>query len=567
MDENEIPALGRPFELGMLYDIRTNNIITNRRIWEEKSIKLHTVSQPQPQCDFDFTTEDTISAKTSFLDINADLKLSVLFGLVGVNGSAKYLENHRRFTRQSRVSLKYRCRTHFKELEIKTIMSERQVDRSALNYGTASHIVSGILYGIDAIFIFDRNATDDEDERQIHKKLEAMVKFLPKTSVASNIDEGKLLNDVKFTYHGDIPLDCEPTSFEEAVNIYKTLPSKIGHKGENCVPMTVWLYPLHKLTGKTLTLNRHLLDVTVVNQIQDRLENIQILRMKCNDLASRPTCEYDESYRQKIVEVRTIVDKSERELKTRLSKTVTAVTSIDLVKQNVEDILKEFKKSTISYENLDKNLSEMRTVINVLDTCVRKIQPVTKDIPFKLPPKENFFGDLREDESRSTTAEQRKQKLRSNIRSLRKPVKEDIDMFILKYSETEKTNIKQSNVERDDDFEHSISVRPSKPSIIRSFKDMIHIALQLPRNVTGDYLYEVSYRCVDDVVWKIFRTETTGIKKSLGPFLKCNTDYVFRVRRNCNGVLGEYSEISDVIKTEYCSCKNCDVWCWFIFTM
>lgn len=49
MDEKEIPALGRPFELGMLYDCRTNNLIINSRISDEKNIELHTASHPQPQ--------------------------------------------------------------------------------------------------------------------------------------------------------------------------------------------------------------------------------------------------------------------------------------------------------------------------------------------------------------------------------------------------------------------------------------------------------------------------------------------------------------------------------------
>ncbi|CAC5410244.1 unnamed protein product [Mytilus coruscus] len=211
-------------------------------------------------------------------------------------------------------------------------MSERQVDRSALNYGTATHMVSDILYGIDAIFIFDRNATDDEDERQIHKKLEAMVKFLPKTSVASNTDEGKLLDNVKFTYHGDIPIDCEPNAFQESINIYKTLPSKIQQRGENYVPMTVWLYPLCKITNKTLTLTKPL-EVTLVNQIEERLEKVQFLKMKCNDLYARPTCEYDERYRQKVCEMQTIIEQSEQKFKSQLSQNVTGVISKDLIKR------------------------------------------------------------------------------------------------------------------------------------------------------------------------------------------------------------------------------------------
>ncbi|CAG2195329.1 Neoverrucotoxin subunit beta,Stonustoxin subunit beta,Neoverrucotoxin subunit alpha,Verrucotoxin subunit beta [Mytilus edulis] len=190
MEEKEIPALGRPFKLGMLYDCRTNNLLSNTAIWDENSIESYTASQPQPLCDFDFTAEDTISAKTSFLDINADLKLSVFFGMFEVHGSAKYLENHRKFTRQSRVTFKYRCRTHFKEFKLKEIMSDRHLHPGVLDLENATHVVAGILYGVDAIFVFDRNTTDKEDELQINKQLEAMVKFLPKVSSGSNSEEG-----------------------------------------------------------------------------------------------------------------------------------------------------------------------------------------------------------------------------------------------------------------------------------------------------------------------------------------------------------------------------------------
>ncbi|CAC5401033.1 unnamed protein product [Mytilus coruscus] len=456
MDEKEIPALGRPFELGMLYDCRKNNLITNSRIWdvkEKKSILLHIVN-----------LKDTISAKTSFLDINSDLKLSILCGLVEVHGSAKYLENQRKFTRQSRVTFKYRCRTHFKELQIKEIMSEQQIHSEILNSGNASHVVAGILYGVDAIFVFDRNSSDEEDELQIHRKLEAMVKYFSKASVESNTDErkNKLLDNVKFTYHGDIPLDSEPKSFEEAIAAFKTLPNKIRQKDAKCVPMSVLLIPLHRLTNSTVTLNEPL-HVSLVNQIQETFEKFAVLKMKCNDLTARPTCQYDERYRHKVDEMQAIVEQSEQRLKSQLSSKVTAVTPTDLIKGNVRNLLDEYDKLPKSPEKLDNNLSEIRTVINVLDTCVRKIPSFNKDSQsntqednknqssqnfgqFELPPIENFLGDLQEDDNR--TAPQRKQFLRNNISSIGKTMKKDIDMFVSKCNEKENNYIEQPNVQQ-----------------------------------------------------------------------------------------------------------------------
>ncbi|VDI74340.1 Hypothetical predicted protein, partial [Mytilus galloprovincialis] len=414
-------------------------------------------------CDFDFTAEDTISSKTSFLDINADLKLSLFFGWIEVNGSAKYLENHRTFTRQSRVSFKYRCRTHFKELRINELMSEQQEDRQVLDSGIATHVVTGILYGIDAIFMFDRNTTDNEDKLQIQNKLEAMIKFLPKASVTLNTDEhkNKLLDNVKCTYHGDITLDSEPSSFEEAIKVYKSLPSKLGPKAEKCVPMSIWLYPLNKLASKKVTLNEPL-HVILINQIQDKLEKIQVLKMKCNDLTARPTCLYDETYRQKVDEMQKTVEQSEQKLKSKLSSEVTAAKSINLVQGNIRNILDEYEKSPKSPEKLDDKLLEMRTVINVFDTCVTKIPSSNKEDntshvsqeseQFKLPPIENFVEDLQKRLVNTQTDAQRKTSVRRNISNVRKSVKKDIKIFVSKCAEKEKQT-EQTNVSQGADVE------------------------------------------------------------------------------------------------------------------
>lgn len=530
MEEKEIPALGRPFDVGMLYDCRTNNLITDKRVWNEQSIKQHTTSQSQPQCDFDFTAEDTISAKTSFLDINADLKLSLLFGWIEVHGSAKYLENHRTFTRQSRVSFKYRCRTHFKELRINELMSDQHEDRQVLDSGNATHVVTGILYGIDAIFMFDRNTNDNEDKLQIQNKLEAMIKFLPKASVTSNRDEhtNKFLDNVKCTYHGDIPIDFEHETYEEAIKVYKTLPSKVGRNGKYSIPMTVWLYPISKLTNKTLSLNFFIND-TLVNQIQDMFETIQHLKMKCNDLLASPSCEYDETCCQKVCEMKTAVERSEQKLKSQLSKSVNTVTSIDSVKRNVGKLLKEFEQSAIGPEKLESSISEIRTVISVIDTCVKKIIPENKDIHFELPSIDKFYGNLMGDNSRVSTNEQRKQKLRSNFQSMRKTLKEDINMLNVRFNE---------NV---------------KPSVRRTYDHFIEISWQVPQNEPDRY--EVSYRRVDTEEWKIFPFEIIHPRLRLwSSTFEVNTDYILRVRYV--GKFGEYSEVSDVFNTEYCSICN-----------
>ena len=99
-----IPALGRSFTLGYLYDIR-RDIIVNKSLWDIEDLKGNKVSvDPQPYSNFSVAISDTIEDKTSVMNIDANLKMSFLSGLIKVGGSAKYLETRNSSSRVSCVT-------------------------------------------------------------------------------------------------------------------------------------------------------------------------------------------------------------------------------------------------------------------------------------------------------------------------------------------------------------------------------------------------------------------------------------------------------------------------------
>ena len=100
----DIPALGRSFTLGYLYDVR-NDTIVNKSLWDKEDLKGDKVSiDPQPYSNFSVTISDTIEEKTSAMNIEANLKMSFLSGLIKVGGSAKYLETQNSSSRVSSVT-------------------------------------------------------------------------------------------------------------------------------------------------------------------------------------------------------------------------------------------------------------------------------------------------------------------------------------------------------------------------------------------------------------------------------------------------------------------------------
>ena len=111
-----IPALGRPFDLGMLYDRRSEKLILGKTLWSPDHLGQAVNTITKPYTNSEVLADDTIDDKTSALNIEASIKLSFLGGLVNVQGAAKYLDDRKTSCHHSRVVLKYETTTELKQL-------------------------------------------------------------------------------------------------------------------------------------------------------------------------------------------------------------------------------------------------------------------------------------------------------------------------------------------------------------------------------------------------------------------------------------------------------------------
>ncbi|XP_071170970.1 stonustoxin subunit beta-like [Mytilus edulis] len=90
-------------------------------------------------------------------------------------------------------------------------------------------------------------------------------------------------NKISCKFYGDIILPVNPTTYEEAVRVYKELPSYL--KEDEAVPVTVWLYPISEgvmPTNKVLQLiNKEKMKQAIV-----ALDDLQRIYVSCDDLMS-----------------------------------------------------------------------------------------------------------------------------------------------------------------------------------------------------------------------------------------------------------------------------------------
>ena len=158
----EMPALGRPFKLGMLYDCRTEKLIPGVTLWDPAESDVELVSQPRKSIYYDFVTSDKFSKKAKTLNMNGNLKISFLANLLELSGSANYLKDRTSSSDKKRTALTYKCTTKFESLSYQLCEDSPQISK-LFTPNIATHVVTGILYGSQVFLVFDQKKKNENE--------------------------------------------------------------------------------------------------------------------------------------------------------------------------------------------------------------------------------------------------------------------------------------------------------------------------------------------------------------------------------------------------------------------
>ncbi|KAM9336974.1 neoverrucotoxin subunit beta-like [Symphorus nematophorus] len=370
-----VAALGRPFTLGMLYDARKDELIPG-----ESLLRLHV---------FDISTSDSIESKTSLMDIDGSVKASFLGGLIQVGGSAEYLNDTKTFQNQSRVTFQYKATTHFKQLSMTQLvtMDTQHKRPSQLQTGSATHVVTGILYGANAFFVFDSEKLDASNVQHIQGSMEAVIKKIPSFDVEGKIDiklskeEKALTKKFSCKFYGDFVLDSNPTTFEAAVRAYIGLPKLLGEKSENSertehwntVPMRVWLMPLKNLHSEAVVLMSEI-SPGLVGKVQDTLEDLREIKVRCNDSLDDGVAKDFPHIRKDLRRLQKLCDYYESNLKQTLAIKLPSIREGKEIEMSAERLLEVGNRPPFSHEKLSKWLDHKEREINVIRSCVEMME-------------------------------------------------------------------------------------------------------------------------------------------------------------------------------------------------
>lgn len=588
----QMACLGRPFTLGMLYDCRKDMIIPGETLWDDAILTSAVASKPQVGSGYEIIAEDSLESKATNLDIGASLKLSFMGGLVEVKGAAKYLDDHTSSLHQSRVSLKYWSTTRFDQLTMEQLGKIQYP--GVLSKKVATHVVTGIHYGADAFFVFDRKIKAGEDKRTVNGNMEVLVKALPgiteiKGDAKVNLSQNDREEADKFecTFHGDLRLPNNPTTFDGAVKIYHQLPELV----QGDVPKEVWLYPLTKLSSDAAKVV-HEISVSLVNKAQKFMEEMLHLEMKANDLLNTNVCSCFSGLQQQLSKFKGRIAEFKITFSKKLSYLLPRIREGGEEESQLAEVFisKEASGSPFSNQQLTLWIKTKQQEIKVLETYLQAIQKVsTIRMAFKTGDLDAIVTDMNYDyvvcfsfnviasddqlleqmsnflqNATKTTSALEKQpwfKNKELIVSVRHLIRQFIS-FAEANEETEKTVFAVtdgSEVEHEGAeillYENGLSdpfSPPSNPKELTSNDGITHCSVKLkwsePEYGSESVKhYTVSYGHKSDAQ-KNWKTKATKGNETFLTIenLQAQTVYQFKVRAECDAGVSKYSDITQI---------------------
>ncbi|XP_038135718.1 verrucotoxin subunit beta-like [Cyprinodon tularosa] len=392
----EMATLGRPFSLGMLYDRRQDIPIPGLTLWDCDGLEKDKTENSQPNSEFEIVASESIEDKISALNVEASLKASFLGGLVKVEGSAKYLNDQRTSKNQARVTLKYKTTTKFQALSMNHLGRGNVKHPYVFDQKIATHVVTGILYGAQAFFVFEQEKSDTESHQDIQGNLKVMIEKIPCLSIEGkgslNLEDKDIEKIRKFSckFHGDFLLEKTPTTFQDAVEVYQSLPKLLGASGENAVPIKVWLLPLTILDSSAAKLVREI-SVGLIQEVQGVLEELSELEIRCNDAIRNITTQQFPQISKKLKHFKNMCSEFRLGFQQTLAKKLPSIRGGGEEESELIEVLKMKISSPFNGKNLNQWMDCKDREIYILKSFTRKMKN-TKIIPSQSSLHEELFS-------------------------------------------------------------------------------------------------------------------------------------------------------------------------------
>ena len=384
----QVPCLGRPFHLGMLYDCRTEKLIPGETLWNAAKLKSTVMTTKQIAYESNTFVEDTFQTKSSSLKMEAGTKLSVMSGLIDVEGAAKFLHDRKSSEKQCRVTLQYTSTTHFVQLTMDHLCDIQFPE--VLDDQEATHVVTGLTYGADAFLVFDRSVSEGESVNNITISMEAKITQIPSYIGSAGASSSLKVSGTDKTetdkfrckFYGDFIPKFNPTTFDEALKFCKDLPEILKH---DAIPKLAYLMPLSKFSG---SIDRVILPIThaLVAKVEDIMENFYHIEVQAHDLRGHELCHKFVNIKNQLSEFIKLLSYFKADFIEKLSKSLPKVRSEGAQAEglNLDELVSSVERSPFNQNKTRKYLKGKDDEIKQLAQLLKNMEQY-RNIQYDFP--------------------------------------------------------------------------------------------------------------------------------------------------------------------------------------
>ena len=223
------PALGQNVQLGMLYDIRSEQFFAGLSLWGNDIVNAEQQLENQQVQDADFTYTTSLHDARVQVDLDVEGGLSLDLGITKATGWAKYLEDNKTSTYESRINASCQVVRRKRRILPET-MSSMQHER-ILDDPRFTHFVAEVVEGGSATLTFVQACSSEEEVKTVTTGLKVDIASLPvgagsRFSVPNTSETDP--KSLKISYSGATAE--EVIDMEEARRIAREMPTKLGHQ-------------------------------------------------------------------------------------------------------------------------------------------------------------------------------------------------------------------------------------------------------------------------------------------------------------------------------------------------
>ena len=382
-------SLGRILSLGDLYDAR-KDAYAGVNIFNGTLPETSIESTDNPLSKVDYEITDRISEKFHKLSVNAELQLSVLAGMVNLQGSGKYLKEEKASAKAGKMTLLYSIMTKLERINICNLELKKIIDLNAIDSFEATHIVVGIYWGANCTITSEYANQENKKQTEVEGFLKAVadkISYSIKGEGQGNYDDKDNEYSKNFSFHSncDAVTDEElPSTLPQTIEFVKKLPKLVGKsnngKGK---PLSYILLPISSVINyfnheKQIDLVLKQLKEASILRFVHLFEEISLVRQQIydfyQDVQLNSSYLSDQQF-QAVTKLQNNFAITETNLRSKLAETLVDVRSGKSEASKLDDLIKEFEEdefSPVKIRDSLQSLSGLKEKINFIDILVEK---------------------------------------------------------------------------------------------------------------------------------------------------------------------------------------------------